>query len=304
MGRVKYYKNQTVRKGVSACRQPESVPHLESGGADRLSLIRQYRILQRVMGTEFVPIRDSVPLPAEAYPDESRPLSTARIPTARGLIAQNLLSERAWFNSLLDPPVWEIPRLESVRDQKKANNAKSPPIEKLWATSLQSFQREQLMELILNEDFTKESDRHFIEAFWDILSAIYRRERRAVEEQYNGGNQIQPDELKRAAAHHRKHGKYDDSAAGRYLKRRADWNDRIARKLSQAKTRRLTADAITELILATRNGFESSIVRRQPETITTMIHDRHEWKRALDLARVALVSWTSKSQRDTASESK
>ena len=303
MGPVKYYKNQTVRKGVSESRQREWRPLHVSSRTPRLSLIRQYRILQRAMGTETVPVRDTSPLRPSAYPDDIRPVSMIRIPTARGLIAHNLLNSRPWYDSLLDPPVWEIPSLKSAQEQRKDGNAKSRSIDKLWLNSLQSFQREQLMELILDSEFTDKSDREFIEGFWDILSAIYRRERRAVEKQYNAGDPIPNDELKRASAHYRKHGHYDESAAGRYLKRRANWNDRIARKLSQAKTRRLTADAITELILATRNEYGSAVIRRQPQIITSMIHEKHEWKRALDLARVALVSWTSRSQRSGHTES-
>jgi hypothetical protein len=153
------------------------------------------------------------------------------------------------------------------------------------------------MSLILNQHFTDEPDRQFIEAFWDVLSAIYRRERAAVQKQYNDGKPITADELRRAAAHQRAHGDFDDSAAGRYLKRRADWNDKIARKLAQSKTRQLVGDTITELLQYARNEYRSRVVESDPQIISHLIHHPYEWRRALNLARLALVSWSPKSQR-------
>lgn len=70
----------------------------------------------------------------------------------------------------------------------------------------------------------------------------------------------------------------------------------IYRRLLRAKTRDLLREALAELFA--RSGRQKSI-RANPAVVWNLIDDPHEWKRARDLALLALATYTKK-QEDTA----
>ncbi|MBX3436862.1 MAG: type I-MYXAN CRISPR-associated Cas8a1/Cmx1 [Planctomycetaceae bacterium] len=290
MGKVTYYggrpgkkwSDQSVRKGV------EDV----SSEQDTIPLART---LHRIMPSHFRVQRDKYG--STSRPDIARPIGQFKIPSARGLIAENIVAGRPWYSDLLEIPKWELHALEKRRKDHRTQR-ENISLQRLWFHTLQDLQmKDQIMALIQSETFTDDDERLFIEAFWDILGAIFRREREAVRKQYNDGREITADQLKVASEHYRKHREYDRTAAGRYLKRRAEWNERVGRMLAQAKTQTLLGDAITILMRYALNEYRSATLTANPDTIRRFLKDRHEWKRALHLARLALATYQPKHKR-------
>jgi len=262
MGRVGYYPSQSIRKGVADV-SPAPVS------------LRRFRILQRIMAYRY--IRRKLPPNANssgALPgghgsdaaNERHAEGWISLPTGRGRIADNLVENRAWYADLFEPLPWDRDALD--RQRKKARVGVS--IERLWFDNL-AHQRGRLMELIQEgEMWNTPGERMFVEAFWQILSALYRQEVDAVE---RGG-------------------------ARKIEERLQDLNEDLRRRITRAKTRPLLRETILDLFAKPVETYRSPIVRQHPALVWSLLDDAHEWKRARDLALLALVSYQSKEKRE------
>ena len=93
-------------------------------------------------------------------------------------------------------------------------------VERLWFNNL-NYQRGALMELIQEtEMWDRPTDRLFVEAFWQILSVLYRREGEAVK---RGGSR-------------------------EFVQRIEDLKEDIRRSLTRSKTRALLREVISDLL--------------------------------------------------------
>ena len=125
------------------------------------------------------------------------------------------------------------------------------------------------MKLIQEDDLWDDpNERLFVEAFWEILAALYKREAAAVDAR--GGSSDKEKRWERLI-------------------------DDIRRRLTRAKTGPLLREALSELITRPVAQFRSKTVRENPGLIWRLI-DR-DWKRGRDLALLALASYQSKEKR-------
>ena len=129
------------------------------------------------------------------------------------------------------------------------------------------------MELIQEDEMWDDpAERDFVEAFWEILGALYFREKEAVE---RGGSRSWGDRIE-------------------------DLNEDIRRSLTRAKTAPLLRETVADLFARPVKKYRSPHVRKRPGLMWKLM-DR-DWKRGRDLALLALASYQSKDKR-TPSES-
>jgi CRISPR-associated protein Cas8a1/Csx13 len=184
------------------------------------------------------------------------------VPSGRGRIADNLVARRAWYNDLCIPLQWDFDRLER---QRKA--APGTSIERIWFQNL-SYQRRKLMELIQEtEMWDDDFERRFVEAFWSTLASLYAQEAKAVE---RGGSR-------------------------RFEERLDDLNEDIRRSLMRAKTRVLLRGFLAELFA--KSGRQPAVVQNGAGIWNLMDHP-YDWKKARDLALLALATYQSKDKRE------
>jgi CRISPR-associated protein Cas8a1/Csx13 len=273
MGKVGFYSSQSIRKGVL------DVPH-------KAVSVRRYRFLHQVMDNQFIYFKhenettEDVESPKggrtkkkvakkkKAEPAEPQGTGFYKIPTARGRIADNLVEGKRWYADLFQPTSWDMPDLER---QRKRQPGKS--IERLWFSNL-CYQRRNLMKLIEEPDLWDDpNERVFVEAFWEILASLYKREKDAVE---RGGSRS-------------------------WQARCEDLNEDIRRSVTRAKTGPLLRECLADLISRPVEKYRSKTVRENPGLIWRLI-DR-DWKRGRDLALLALASYQSKEKRGGGSTS-
>lgn len=126
------------------------------------------------------------------------------------------------------------------------------------------------MKLVQNEEmWDSKAEQLFVEAFWQILAALYKQEADAVQ---RGGTRIVDDRMQ-------------------------DLNEDIRRSLTRAKTRPLLREAIAGLIAKPVEKYRSPLIREHPDVIWSLINDPYDWKRARDLALLALASYMNKEKR-------
>jgi CRISPR-associated protein Cas8a1/Csx13 len=259
MGKVDYYSSQSVRKAVL-----EAKPDFVS--------VARYQHVLRAFPNVYIGLRGPVPasketiVAAELLGDETDMEGQwggeFKAPSGRGRIADNLVGGRAWYSDLFSPLGWDLDALE--RQRKKAPGKS---IERLWFQNL-SYQRRNLMELVEETAmWNKESERYFIEAFWAMLASLYAQEAKAVE---RGG-------------------------ARKIEERLDDLNEDIRRSLVRAKTRVLLRGYLAELFA--KGGRQPAVVQNR-ETIWGFIDHPYDWKKARDLAMLALVTYQSREQRE------
>jgi CRISPR-associated protein Cas8a1/Csx13 len=124
------------------------------------------------------------------------------------------------------------------------------------------------MELIEEKAmWDKESERYFIEAFWSVLGSLYAQEGKAVER--GGSRKIEE--------------RFDDL------------NEEIRRSLMRAKTRVLLRGYLSEFFA---KGGRQPVVAQNRETIWNLIDHPYDWKKARDLALLALVTYQAKEHRE------
>lgn len=260
MGKVGYYQSQSIRKGVV---------DVDVGTAG--TAIRRYKILHGVMKNRWMKRKIEADSASGKKSGKSRKKETGRIepshflavPTARGRIADNLLEGQPWYSDLSEPLAWDRDALERQR-----KNRPGVSVERLWFSNL-LYQRGRFMELIQQEEmWDSPAERLFVEAFWQILAALYRREADAVE---RGGSR-------------------------KFGERVEDLNEDIRRRLTRAKTRPLLRETIADLFARPVDKYRSPAVREHPASIWRLIDD--DWKRARDLALLALASYQSKERRE------
>jgi CRISPR-associated protein Cas8a1/Csx13 len=184
------------------------------------------------------------------------------VPSGRGRIADNLVAGRSWYKDLFIPLEWDSDRLEW---QRKAMPGRS--IERIWFHSL-SYQRRRLMELIQEtEMWDDELERRFVEAFWSTLASLYAKEAKAVE---RGGSRS-------------------------FEERLDDLNEDIRRSLMRAKTRVLLRGFLAELFA--KGSRQPAVVQNRAGIWNLMDHP-YDWKKARDLALLALATYQSKDKRE------
>ena len=258
MGKVDYYRSQSVRKAV-----------LEVKPAF-ISIVR-YQHLLRAFPNTYIALRKSgnsgdelegETNSLEEEPEADKQQGNFRVPSGRGRIAENLIAGRAWYNDLFTPMSWDLDRLEN---QRKRNPGGS--VERIWFQNL-SYQRSNLMEIIQEATmWNNETERHFVEAFWAVLASLYAQEAKAVE---RGGS--------------------------RKMEERLDHLDEdIRRILMRAKTRILLRGYLAELFA--KGGRQPKVVQHRA-AIWSLIDHPYEWKKARDLALLALATYQSREKRE------
>jgi CRISPR-associated protein Cas8a1/Csx13 len=261
MGKVGYYQSQSIRKGI-----------VDVDSRTLANGVRRYAVLHRVMKNRWakrkVKAEDGEPQKSakrkKKPSTEPQPTDFIATPTGRGRIADNLIERRSWYEDLFTPLPWDHDALERQRKRKPGTS-----IERLWFENL-FYQRRCLMELIQEDDMWDiEAERLFVEGFWQILKALYRREAQATE---RGGSRSAKDRME-------------------------DLNEEIRRELMRAKTRPLLRETIADLFARPVEKFRSPVVRKHPATIWRFIDD--DWKRARDLALLALASYPSKEKPES-----
>jgi len=264
MGKVGYYQSQSIRKGV-----------VDVDIATARTAIRRYKILHATMRNRWTKRKAETDSAKGQKPKSPKPKdengTTAShfvaVPTARGRIADNLAEGRPWYSDLGCPLAWDREALDRQR-----KNRPGVSIERLWFNNF-LYQRGRLMELIDQEEmWDSPAERLFVEAFWQILASLYRREADAVE---RGGSRTFGDRVE-------------------------DLNEDIRRRLTRAKTRPLLREAIADLFAKPVRKYRSPAVREHPAAMWRLIDD--DWKRARDLGLLALASYQSKENRDKAGD--
>jgi CRISPR-associated protein Cas8a1/Csx13 len=123
------------------------------------------------------------------------------------------------------------------------------------------------MELIQEtEMWDDDFERRFVEAFWSTLASLYAQEAKAVE---RGGSR-------------------------RFEERLDDLNEDIRRSLMRAKTRVLLRGFLAELFA--KSGRQPAVVQNRAGIWNLMDHP-YDWKKARDLALLALATYESKDKR-------
>ncbi|MFW6106786.1 MAG: type I-MYXAN CRISPR-associated Cas8a1/Cmx1, partial [bacterium] len=210
MGKVGYYRSQSVRKGV-----------VDVDVTTAARAIHRYRILHSVMGNRWVkrkvqmgPESGTRTTKRKKEPQSPQSSHFVSVPSARGRIAENLVGGQPWYTDLVEPLPWDRDALDR---QHKSTSGIS--VERIWFNNL-LYQRGSLMELVKEEDmWDRPEERLFVEAFWQILAALYRREGDAVQ---RGGSRT-------------------------YVDRIEDLNEDVRRSLTRAKTRPLLRETIADL---------------------------------------------------------
>ena len=129
------------------------------------------------------------------------------------------------------------------------------------------------MELIdESEMWDNDRERRFVAALWSTLASLYAQEAKAVE---RGGSRKISD-------------RWDDLV------------EDIRRSLMRAKTRVLLRGYLAELFA--KGGCQPELVQNRA-TIWSLIDHPYDWKKARDLALLALVTYTSKAKRNRAQTS-
>jgi CRISPR-associated protein Cas8a1/Csx13 len=269
MGKVGYYQSQSIRKGVI------DVPFAPVP-------VARYRLLHGVMKNWYQPRAKLAPpveepgaakKKARAKPSAKRaavrpegPQATAflKVPTVRGPIADNLVAGRPWYDELCLPPPWEREALDAKRKL-----APGQSIEALWFREV-TYQRGKLRELVeAREMWDKPEEKTFVEAFWEALRGLFYLEAKGVER--GGERQVQ--------------------------ERHADLVEDIRRQLARAKTRELLRETLADLFSrAARAPKKQPTVKENSALIWNLMNDPHDWKRARDLALLALATYQGKSR--------
>jgi CRISPR-associated protein Cas8a1/Csx13 len=262
MGKVTFYPNQMVRKGIL---------DVEKGRPPR-----RYLLLHHAIDHQFISRKGAASLDAAedgegAECSGSKQRVEVRLPSVRGRIADNLVSDQPWYTDLAIPTTWERDILDAERKRlaKRPGGAgKAPSIERLCFRNL-IFQKGRLMELIQKEEmWDSPSEAMFVQAFWETLRSLYRQEAKAAK---RGGSRTPK-------------------------KRIGHLKEDIYRSLMRSKTRELTRQAVAELIAKASRSHRpgEDTVRGNPAAIWRLIDDPHDWKRARDLALLALATYTKK----------
>ncbi len=230
------------------------------------SAVNRYQHLIRAFPNSYVSIEvgpsDHSNVDEDSLTNEREGDGFFSVPSGRGRIADNLVAGRSWYNDLFIPLEWDFDRLER---QRKA--APGTSIERIWFQNL-SYQRRKLMEMIHEtEMWDDEFERRFVEAFWSTLASLYAQEAKAVE---RGGSR-------------------------RFEERLDDLNEDIRRSLMRAKTRGLLRGFLAELFA--KGGRQPAVVQNRAG-IWNLMDDPYDWKKARDLALLALATYQSKVKRE------
>ena len=258
MGKVGYYQSQSIRKGV-----------VDVDIATAQTAIHRYKILHGTLQNRWMRLKvaedpDSGKKRKADNGNRDEPSHFVSVPSARGRIADNLVEGRAWYANLTEPLPWDREALERQR-----KNRPGVSVERLSFNNL-IYQRGQLMELIQQEEmWDSPEERLFVEAFWQILAALYFREAKAVE---RGGTRDVSDRIE-------------------------DLNEDIRRRLTRAKTRPLLRETVADLFSKPVEKYRSPAIRQNPAAIWRLIDN--DWKRVRDLALLALASYQSKEKRQS-----
>ncbi len=240
MGHVVYYQGQSVRKRVL-----EITP-------SRLS-IKRYLKLIRHMPNSFRKLAEE----SAGKDNEKKGTRWIYLPTARGRISENLVRDFPWYSDLMEPPDWQVDRLENQRKSRKD----SISIERLWFTNLQREWRA-LMELIKGDSMWDSlEEKNFVSIFHAALRRLLDREGKSLS---RGGSRNLFDR----------------------------WEDKvetIRRDLMHAKTLPLTRKFIVEFLAESGGNKDLSESRM---SIWRFINHPSDWKKMRDLALLALVTFT------------
>lgn len=262
MGQVSFYNpGQSVRKAVLEVKPSELA-------------VARYRCLTRALPNTLIwvaPPRENQDRDHGGHDDgeEGAPHGgyyRYAIPSGRGRIADNVIAGKPWYTDLGVPLAWDLDALERQRErevERARRNGDSTSIspERLWFRNLR-YQREALTELIREEKmWDREAERYLVEAIWDSLASLYAQEAEAME---RGGSRSLED-------------RWDNL------------NDDIRRALMRAKTRVLLRGCLVELFA--RAGRPPALSRNQ-SLIWGLMDDPYEWRKARDLALLALATYS------------
>jgi CRISPR-associated protein Cas8a1/Csx13 len=278
MGKVKYYANQSIRKSILDIT------------ADKHQ-VNRYRLLQQHLPNRYVARRTdeakaaSAPKGRQAATGKAAAVKEPRkaagffkLPAARGRIADNLINSRPWYENLTVPMTWDREDLERQRKRNKERNdvdggSRPTSPETILFNSLQQ-QRSSLMKLIQDDAmWDTEAEKVFVEAFWETLRALYRREADAAKDR--GGSRTAGDRME-------------------------DLNEDLRRSLSQAKTNALLRQLLTEFYARPVKKYRSPTLGKYSATIWRLVDA--DWKKGRDLALLALASYMSEGKRTLASQ--
>lgn len=268
MGKVRYYASQSIRKSILDI-TADSLP------------VRRYRLLHTAMPNVYVALHTNddaneekqtktrkpasskkPPSKSKHPPDTPKAAGFIKLPAARGRIADNLVTGRAWYEDLFVPQIWDHDEMEMQRKRQPGTS-----IERLWFKAI-CYQRSKLMRLIKDDDmWDTEAERVFVEAFWETLDALYAQEAAATE---RGGSRTVTDRFE-------------------------DLNDEIRRRLTQAKTRALLRAVLSDLFA---KAGRQRMIRTHPAAVWRLMDHPEYWRKGRDLALLALASHRKKEDRE------
>jgi len=208
-------------------------------------------------------------MPAENAEDADADGGWIRVPSVRGRIAANIVESLPWYRDLAYPPPWEREALESQRKRhKQSGRDVASSAERLWFGNLRRYNREGLMELANQQDmWDSDEERSLVEAVHQSLAALYAREAEAARR----GGARSPQE------------------------RWEDLNEEIRRGLMRAKTRDLLRAYLADFFA--RAG-RRKCVQEHAAALWSLINHPQHWKKARDLALLALVSYAGKGREE------
>jgi len=179
-----------------------------------------------------------------------------KVPSARGNIASNLACGTPWYLNLFKVTHWDADNLEKQRKNKSGVS-----LERLWFDNIKKHEGRNLMALVEHKEmWDTEAEQLFVQAFHESLRKLYGKEKEAARR--GGSRSIQ--------------------------ERIQDLNDDIYRTLSRCKTREILRRTVTDIFA--KAGRPATVVDHTTE-IWGLLNHQHDWKKARDLALLALASY-------------
>ncbi len=224
-----------------------------------ITLIKRYQKLIRVVPDRFVERA------AEPESDDEKNVTFTHYifqPSSRGRIADNLINDKAWYLDIGIPPRWQRDELEGQKE-RRARKGEHISLNRLWFRNLQREGRN-LMELTKEEIMWKNpQEQMLLSIFHANLRRLLNKEEKALTR--GGSRNI--------------HQRWEDRV------------DKIRRDLMSAKTLPLARKFLMEFLA---EGGGSKELTNSSAELWNLVNHPYEWKKARDLAMLALVTFTDK----------
>jgi len=235
MGKVNHYQGQNIRKRILEI-NPDPIS------------IKRYRKMMAQLPNK----------PCLLKTKKSDISHYIKLPSSRGLIAENIVNNRYWYKDLIFPPEWQCDELNNELEFRK--NKENISVESLWFEKLR-YEWRNLMNLSNEESmWDSQEEKVFLKVFNDSLRRSLDKEKKALE---RGGSRD-------------------------LHKRWESKTDAIRRSLMHAKTLNLTRKVFTELFAEAGGSKE---LTQNKELVWKFVNHPYDWQKARDLGLLGLATF-------------